>query len=1107
MNTAPENSDDPKKSPFGLLKKLFYLGLVLFITLSFLPKIVSSSWVSSLIFARVNAHSTVQVSAEKVALTWNKGFMIEQMTVELDDQNRVEIAQVLGSSGLISILRKHDVGDVLVDGLQVYWTQPEVPQKGKARAGAVTSQAPESVVSTYPEVARAKGLTWPDLRGVVRIQNGQFSVLDRRGGAQTVLGPIEGRLDFLDGAALGSLSLVAPFHERKGKLVLLGDIKKSMAGVKTIEQLPLTLHITLRDVDLAQHNDWIVGLGGLEHVEGEVNVGFHVEGVVESGLDVKGSILASDLGVDAAVLGEDSLILEAFQFDGEGRVLQKAFVLKNVSINSDIGTLFAKPERVDAEQKLYVLESKIDLAKVASMLPNTLGLREEMLVEQGMASIDGAITTGADARVEGVIRIEHLAGQAGEQELRLKEPVSLQADVALNKGAFAVEKLSLESSFLSADGKGDLDDFALGGQLNLAGAFEELGQFLDLKGFEAAGDVNLRLGITANDGGEGYTTEGALNFSQVKVSASKAQTSSPWDGSLRLRGTMRPGDEAWVFSEQVFVHSPWGEGRLSFSDAQLSAEDGFGIHGWEAKGRIALGAWMPKALQQLLSSNGVVHAQGTLATNTLRVKQARLEVPPLAEEDQGVTLQLAGAVDFLEKGFQLSQLQLNAPGLQVANDGMVSAHSGRLELSSDMALLQDWFNPEAKLEVAGGLHGHLALQSTGALHADLDIRDCRITEEQTQRLMISSGSLLVEAANEADQVTISKLSIDSPGLQLESVGAVSRGEDAVLHLEGDLGYDLAKVVEGFPLLQEEGVVAKGQSNRPFLLHLPFSGSEDEKFKALKASLSFMASQIQAYGLRFSDLEIPVSADAGTLQASIQGGVELGTINFVPTITYDQLGPVLMVNTGVEVISKIQLTPELADRVFGRIHPVFKGSTVVEGKVSLLFNEFELPLEEAHMAEGGFSGMMYFRGVKVSVEGLLEEVLKLAELDSSELEVGDRDVKFVCRDGYIETDPFEVKVKGETLRLHGKMYLSGALDYVAEVPLTESLVGKEVAEAAGDQVLKIPIGGTASHPKVDRDAVKNSLRALTRDAGKDLLKEKASEYLGGDAQKVIDKLFR
>ena len=71
-----------------------------------------------------------------------------------------------------------------------------------------------------------------------------------------------------------------------------------------------------------------------------------------------------------------------------------------------------------------------------------------------------------------------------------------------------------------------------------------------------------------------------------------------------------------------------------------------------------------------------------------------------------------------------------------------------------------------------------------------------------------------------------------------------------------------------------------------------------------------------------------------------------------------------------------------------------------------------------------------------------------------------------------------------------------------------LGSSQLAKAAvGNQTIRLPIGGTLSHPKIDEQALRTASTRFVRDATEKAIKQEMNGKLKNEAENGLRRLFR
>jgi translocation and assembly module TamB len=97
----------------------------------------------------------------------------------------------------------------------------------------------------------------------------------------------------------------------------------------------------------------------------------------------------------------------------------------------------------------------------------------------------------------------------------------------------------------------------------------------------------------------------------------------------------------------------------------------------------------------------------------------------------------------------------------------------------------------------------------------------------------------------------------------------------------------------------------------------------------------------------------------------------------------------------------------------------------------------------------------------------------------------------------------------TIRLSGSVGLDGSLALTAEMPVPPKWLGssKLAKSALGNQTIRLPIGGTLSHPKIDEHALREASAKFARDAAENVIRQEMDGKVKKEAENGLRKLFR
>ena len=236
------------------------------------------------------------------------------------------------------------------------------------------------------------------------------------------------------------------------------------------------------------------------------------------------------------LLAEEEVQLGDLRLSGEMNVEAGEIAVERLSFESSVGSLTASGRvRPGDFQQAGMLDAlfrqqlttagRVDLAKLAALLPQTLHIREGTRITSGEVSWD--LVTREEAgrrRLVGRLDATSLAAESNGQRLSWEQPVQLTLAVENSAEGPVVEQLACKSSFLDVHGSGTARAASLTANCNLDQLAGELGRFVDLGDLQLAGQATANVGWNRADDGE-LSAKGTAEFNQLAVTLPGAR---PW---------------------------------------------------------------------------------------------------------------------------------------------------------------------------------------------------------------------------------------------------------------------------------------------------------------------------------------------------------------------------------------------------------------------------------------------------------------------------------------------------------------------------------------------------------------------------------------------------
>ncbi len=175
---------------------------------------------------------------------------------------------------------------------------------------------------------------------------------------------------------------------------------------------------------------------------------------------------------------------------------------------------FADFIKTKSQQNLKA-EITCDVAKLASQMPRTLGIKQDTILTSG--TLTANIEKTDQPALIAQARLDNLSGLVSNKPVRLSQPVISQARITADAKKIRFEKLNLSSSFADVDCSGTSDSLEYKANVNLALLQSELGQFLNMAGYQMAGIVESNGKLTA--AGKKYQLNGSSAAKNLSVTS------------------------------------------------------------------------------------------------------------------------------------------------------------------------------------------------------------------------------------------------------------------------------------------------------------------------------------------------------------------------------------------------------------------------------------------------------------------------------------------------------------------------------------------------------------------------------------------------------------
>jgi hypothetical protein len=1108
-----------KSTLIGTLVALFF---VIFAGLVFLPAILSSDILKPRLLQEVNQHLPGQLGVSEWKFKWFSGIEAKGITYDHRQENLlVEVVELKGYRGLVHLIA--DPGnlgavELLKPDVLFYLSdkkQPETPQENEP---ATTSRLPA-------------------FAGILKITDGSIRTVKAGRDPKTVVKdldlylnisdlkePINYRLFMTSGDTTGRFA-------GEGTLTLSRDDPLNLKAIQSDAKLKIT-NWQLEDAlaILASRGDYPAGRGRL-------NADLTLRGSASENLDIKGHVSLNTLQLWGGPLGVDRPAVNQIDMQLDGTITQDTLSLKQMRFQSSLANGSVTGSFSDHGQTRLNATADINLAEIFTQFPHTLKLREDTKLSQGklVLSADAKSADGVTA-FDGSARIDQLKGVSKGKKISWNKPISLKARGEMRAQGIRLDNLSLRSSFLNADGQGDLRNMRVTLSADLSAALKELKKFIDIKEWNGSGNLFARLQV--KEASPGLSTA-ALNLDTRNLALSRngRPILSKQNVKADLSTTIRRGEDlsASEFRESnLTIQSSIATGKFSATRFKLNPTekipdaDNLSIDGrFDLKQITAL-------LQNFnkLSSNtrlaGTSHIQssGSLDGQTLVLKTARLDTQNFRYrsgsktlQEKRLTVKTKGKVNFNTKSLFLAPIEIKgAPGDITIPELAVNDWSNlqkeiktRATANLDLAKLTtaygDFIQLPEKTRISGkgtfDLEVDFSSPKAQFLKVAADLSPFQLISETLPPISEDHVKLKVDLKRSPDgkALTIENIQLNSTPLSLSAAGNLDQaGNTKTLAASGKINLDLKMLSPYLQKIAGPQITITGKGDNPFKLKMVSGGTRwTDALKQTDFTGAIRADSIDAFGLVISATEVPLRVANESAVAKLAAAANGGQLNLEPKIDLRKEPYMLSLPPESTILKDVEITDAMAERLMSKIHPVFQGAVQAEGHVDLYMQHFSWPLDKKDRDKAAFAGTLRLKGVRVNSTNLLSGLLTLVGIRGNEIDFGDLDIDFVARNGRIETSPIRIEIDGYPIELRGSVGFDKSLDYTAKLPITPKLVGDKAYRYLEGVTIDVPIRGNSSKPDFDESSMQKATASLAEQA--------LQKSLEKGVQNIFEQIFK
>jgi translocation and assembly module TamB len=624
-----------------------------------------------------------------------------------------------------------------------------------------------------------------------------------------------------------------------------------------------------------------------------------------------------------AYLGTDKPTIQLTSASGGIEIVGKRLLLDQIQIQSDVAALSAslagESPTLDMAGILSAVQStkkddgievsgEIDLAALARRLPQTLRLRQDTKITEGLLdfSLKSGFTAQGDRSWDATANTSRITAESAGRKVAWDQPVEFAATARNTKTGIVIDRLSGKSSFATLQGQGTLEAGTLTANADLDKLVAELGRFVDWTGISLAGKLNSEVQWQRGPA-NAFTAVADASVQNFQLAAPGLL---PWkEQNLQLHAEAKGQADASSIQQitqadfQILSGSDKLVANLQKPVTNISATGTWPI-AYTLEGDLA--SWLPR-LQSFVPLAGWQISGGITAEGSGEFSTSRAAIGPtkvtlqqfIAANQQyyirepKVVLETAGTLDLDKRTFTSSSTTFASAAVAFRADDLKAA------FGSAGTSLSGHVEYRAKLEVLSSFLGAAQYPRTWQLGGDVvggadaamekGIMQAKFTTE-IENLSYASRTAAARPAGVAvtpaavpsqwqvawsepkvtlsgegsfdpkqDKLELRTARLDSAALALAAAGTVDQvSSQCLTSLAGEINYDMVGITQKLRPIVGNTLSITGKEQRKFTLQGPL-------FSVVKSTDPVPTPELSALGkvpLKISLVPDDLTASAG-----------------------------------------------------------------------------------------------------------------------------------------------------------------------------------------------------------------------------------------------------
>lgn len=1107
--------------------------LTMLILVALLPRIVSSDRMRPFVLRTINQQIPGDLQINSWSLHWFGGLLVKGIVYDnRQDDLLVRAAEFKTDSGILGLIAgRGDWGAVEIQepAVFIYTGEKSRPRKPKG------TPPPGPAAESKPDKSSQPHL--PNFCGRFRVTNGSLHSVAANGSEKVIADNLNVLLTIPGPPAPINYQFSVKSGDRSGQATGEGILNLAADDPLNLQKIVSNSKLSIDNWELEDVSAILASRAAIPAAKGRLNAKLLLAGSAAEGLQVLGDLSIPQLKLHGGPLGTDTPAVKGIsvRLDAGGNTtaasLKKLVFQSSLASGAADGTYDAK-----GHHRLFG-QVDINLAELFSQIPGTLNLRQGTKITQGNMTISARLdATEQAASFEGDARVDRITGVSSKNKLSWDQPVTLSAKGALGPDGLQLDNFSLRSAFLNADGRGDLGNMKVKLAADLEAALKELKKFVAMEQWDGRGTIDLKLDLKEKSKA---VSQAVLNLDVKNLVLN------------RNREPILPKQEVRAdFTTDLEIGPTLGTVKLSRPQAKITstlAAGNFSAAGlaWNASTGLPDATDMKLDanlnLQQLssiltnlkilttqnrLEGQSLIKSGGTLNKGVLALDSTTLDIKNFVYrqdkkiiKDDRLHLATKGKLDFNARSVLLSPCDMNTqagtihlPELKIADwadarKDMKTGGTADLDLAKLASGYSDFMQlpPATQISGRGRFDIDVDFSNPNAQYLKLRGQLTPFNLAAPTLPTISENKVSLDAdikrSPDGKQLTIENFKINSNALTLAADGKLDQsGKNKIFEAKGTMAPDLRLVSEYLKKTGKGPIEIEGQKTTPFTIRLVSKGDRwEDPLQHLNFSGGLYVDSVKAYGLTLAPKDVPIRLVDAAVDAKLESPANGGLLAMQPIVDMRTKPYVLSFKENIDILKEVKVTQGLVDGLLANLHPLFKNAVMPEGILGLHLKNFKWPLAEKGLDKASFAGTLRLNGIRLQSTPFLAGLLDMIGVSEREIMINDQSIEFEARQGRIACSPVTLDIGGYPLKMEGSAGFDHTLDFIAQVPITPKIVGKDAYQILQGTTIKVPIRGTVSKPNIDQ--------AAFQEAAGDLMQQVLQKNVHQGVQNLLKNLFK